>query len=44
MGQFLYIFVLIPIGIPHRVIKEDIYEGYRIPVGSLVIANIWCGC
>ena len=29
-------------GIPHRVMEEDIYKGYRIPAGSLVIANIWC--
>ncbi|KAF8653668.1 hypothetical protein AX16_003819 [Volvariella volvacea WC 439] len=30
-----------PTGIPHRVMEDDIYEGYYIPKGSLVITNIW---
>jgi Cytochrome P450 len=30
------------IGVPHRVMQDDVYEGYRIPAGSIVIANIWC--
>ncbi|KDR68804.1 hypothetical protein GALMADRAFT_231128 [Galerina marginata CBS 339.88] len=30
-----------PLGIPHRVIRDDIYENYFIPKGSRVIANIW---
>ncbi|KAJ6550242.1 cytochrome P450 [Mycena capillaripes] len=30
-----------PIGIPHRVLVDDEYRGYRIPAGSIVIGNIW---
>ncbi|KAF7350381.1 Cytochrome P450 [Mycena venus] len=30
-----------PLGLMHRVIKDDIYEGYFIPKGATVIANIW---
>ncbi|THU82960.1 cytochrome P450 [Dendrothele bispora CBS 962.96] len=30
-----------PTGIPHRVMQDDIYNGYFIPKGTLVIANIW---
>ncbi|KAJ7614589.1 cytochrome P450 [Mycena polygramma] len=30
-----------PLGLTHRVIEDDIYEGYLIPKGSTVIANIW---
>ncbi|KAJ7510489.1 cytochrome P450 [Mycena galericulata] len=30
-----------PIGIPHRVAVEDVYRSYRIPAGSIVIANEW---
>ncbi|KAI9441768.1 cytochrome P450 [Lactarius indigo] len=30
-----------PLGIPHRVTKGDIYEGYFIPAGSIVIGNGW---
>ncbi|KAJ3556975.1 hypothetical protein NM688_g1729 [Phlebia brevispora] len=31
----------VPLGIPHRVMVEDEYNGYRIPKGSIVIANAW---
>ncbi|KJA20625.1 hypothetical protein HYPSUDRAFT_1090837 [Hypholoma sublateritium FD-334 SS-4] len=30
-----------PIGIPHRAEKDDIYKGYYIPEGTVVISNIW---
>ncbi|KAJ6553619.1 cytochrome P450 [Mycena vulgaris] len=30
-----------PIAVPHAVTKDDIYRGYRIPAGSVVIANSW---
>ncbi|KAJ6461194.1 cytochrome P450 [Mycena vitilis] len=30
-----------PIAIPHSVSVEDEYRGYRIPVGSIVIGNVW---
>ncbi|KAJ6570089.1 cytochrome P450 [Mycena vulgaris] len=30
-----------PIGVPHFIAVEDIYRGYRIPAGSVVIANSW---
>ncbi|RAK71135.1 cytochrome P450 [Aspergillus fijiensis CBS 313.89] len=30
-----------PIGVPHAVIQEDEYLGYRIPKGATVIANQW---
>ncbi|KAE8374971.1 cytochrome P450 [Aspergillus bertholletiae] len=30
-----------PMGIPHLVTEDDIYEGYLIPKGALVLANIW---
>jgi len=32
---------VVPTGVPHKSIKDDEYEGYRIPKGSLVFANIW---
>ena len=28
-------------GIPHRVTKGDMYKGYFIPAGSIVIGNAW---
>lgn len=27
--------------LPHRLTEEDVYEGYRLPAGSLVFANTW---
>jgi cytochrome P450 len=29
------------LGLPHRLVEDDIYEGYLLPKGSIVIANIW---
>lgn len=29
------------IGVPHRVMADDVYRGYDIPDGALVIPNIW---
>ena len=29
------------IGLIHVVTQDDVYEGYRIPNGSSIIANIW---
>jgi len=31
-----------PICIPHRLIEDDVYNGYFIPKGTLVLANLWC--
>ncbi|KAL7280912.1 hypothetical protein ACG7TL_005856 [Trametes sanguinea] len=33
--------VISPIGVPHRSVADDIYEGYCIPEGCLVIPNMW---
>ncbi|KAG1805788.1 cytochrome P450 [Suillus subaureus] len=30
-----------PQGLPHHAMREDVYEGYRIPKGAIVIANIF---
>ncbi|KAJ7057142.1 cytochrome P450 [Mycena amicta] len=30
-----------PQGLRHQVIQDDVYEGYLIPKGSMVMANIW---
>ena len=33
--------VATPFGIPHRSEAEDVYQGYVIPAGSLVLSNLW---
>lgn len=30
-----------PLGVPHRLIEDDVYNGYFLPKGTIVIANIW---
>ncbi|KAK0211390.1 cytochrome P450 [Desarmillaria ectypa] len=32
---------VVPINLPHRSIKDDVYKGYCIPAGATVIANNW---
>ncbi|GJJ08744.1 hypothetical protein Clacol_002963 [Clathrus columnatus] len=34
-------FPVIPTGIPHVTTEEDVYAGYRIPKGSIIIPNTW---
>jgi cytochrome P450 len=30
-----------PVGLPHMASEEDIYRGYIIPKGAIVIGNTW---
>ncbi|THH10179.1 hypothetical protein EW146_g8452 [Bondarzewia mesenterica] len=30
-----------PVGLPHRLMEDDWYEGHFIPKGTIVIANVW---
>jgi len=32
---------VVPLGLPHVAAEDDVYEGYFIPKGSTVFANIW---
>ncbi|KAJ7718623.1 cytochrome P450 [Mycena metata] len=33
--------VPVPLGLPHRLMEDDIYRGMFIPKGSLIFGNIW---
>ncbi|KAF7985953.1 hypothetical protein HWV62_43900 [Athelia sp. TMB] len=33
--------VLLPFSAPHRSIADDVYKGYHIPAGALVLPNTW---
>ncbi|KAJ6570091.1 cytochrome P450 [Mycena vulgaris] len=41
LKEILRWWTIAPIGVPHFIAVEDIYRGYRIPAGSVVIANSW---
>ncbi|KAI0033580.1 cytochrome P450 [Vararia minispora EC-137] len=30
-----------PIALPHRLMRDDVYDGYLLPEGSVIWANIW---
>ena len=32
---------IIPLGVPHRVTEDDVFDGYFIPAGTLVLGNTW---
>ncbi|KAK0185198.1 cytochrome P450 [Armillaria mellea] len=32
---------VVPLGVAHRSMKEDVYRGYHIPAGTTVIGNAW---
>jgi cytochrome P450 len=29
------------LGVPHAVLKDDFYMGYKIPAGATIINNVW---
>ncbi|KAJ7088955.1 cytochrome P450 [Mycena epipterygia] len=32
---------IVPLGVAHAVTEDDIYKGYNIPAGSVVVGNTW---
>ncbi|KAI0348399.1 cytochrome P450 [Trametopsis cervina] len=32
---------VVPLGVPHRSSSDDVYNGYHIPKGSIVVGNSW---
>ncbi|KAI0698594.1 cytochrome P450 [Cytidiella melzeri] len=32
---------VLPLGVPHRLVADDYYNGYFIPEGTIVFANVW---
>lgn len=31
----------VPIGVPHRLMEDDLYNGMFIPAGATIVENIW---
>ncbi|KAK0193917.1 cytochrome P450 [Armillaria mellea] len=32
---------VVPMGVAHRAVKEDVYRGYYIPAGTTIVGNVW---
>ena len=32
---------VLPLGVPHRSVHEDIFNGFLIPKDSIIVTNIW---
>ena len=41
VSEILRSHVVVPTGAPHRVTEDDVYEGYFIPKGSLIMPILW---
>ena len=39
--EVMRFYSVIPFGVPHGALVEDVYKGMRIPKGSTVAANTW---
>ncbi|GMF67658.1 unnamed protein product [Aspergillus oryzae] len=33
---------IVPMGVAHMAMEDDMLEGYRIPKGAAILSNIWC--
>ncbi|KAF9790925.1 cytochrome P450 [Thelephora terrestris] len=33
-----------PLGVPHAALEDDVYKGYSIPKGAVVVVNVWGIC
>lgn len=31
---------MVPLGMPHRLMEDDVYRGFHVPEGTNVLANI----
>ena len=31
-----------PLGLARRAVEDDVYQGYFIPAGSIIMTNVWC--
>ncbi|GJE98219.1 cytochrome P450 [Phanerochaete sordida] len=41
MSEVLRWGVPVPLGLPHRLMEDDVYKGMHLKAGTLVFANIW---
>lgn len=32
---------ILPLGVAHRVVKDDVIDGYIIPASSIIVGNAW---
>lgn len=35
--------VVTPMAMPHQTVEDDVYKGYYIPAGTMILPNVWYG-
>jgi len=41
VSEMLRWHVIVPAGLPHALSEDDVHEGYFVPKGSVILANLW---
>jgi cytochrome P450 len=41
LNEVLRFSSVLPQGVPHKVRASDVFEGYAIPEGTIIMPNIW---
>jgi len=41
LKEVLRLYPVVPLGVPHRSVQDDVFNGFFIPKGSILISNIW---
>ncbi|KAG1843376.1 cytochrome P450 [Suillus subalutaceus] len=41
LRETMRFYPIVPLGVPHSAVNDDMYEGYFIPKGTSILTNIW---
>ncbi|KAG2117750.1 cytochrome P450 [Suillus clintonianus] len=41
LRETLRFYPIVPLGVPHAAVNDDVYDGYFIPKGTSILTNVW---